>query len=180
AVTFVILSVSRRPPGFLSVLTSTCEYSKELLIHDEQDANVNVPGLHSLVSDVGMSFSYGSRGKYRHSNGSRGKYRHSKGTGVHDICVAAIREVKEGQEYRFNAMELESNILGWNTSLSLFGGTLRYRLAAGSSFSDGFAIGKSLGEVQNGHSELLNEAELAAAAEEKETHSFEVDPAQVD
>lgn len=46
--------------------------------------------------------------------------------------------------------------------------------------SDGFAIGKSLGELENGHSELLNEAELAAAAEEKETHSFEVDPAQVD
>lgn len=46
--------------------------------------------------------------------------------------------------------------------------------------SDGFAIGKSLGELENGHSELLNEAELAAAAEEKETHCFEVDPAQVD
>ncbi|KAI8569645.1 hypothetical protein RHMOL_Rhmol02G0293300 [Rhododendron molle] len=46
--------------------------------------------------------------------------------------------------------------------------------------SDGFAIGKSLGELENGHSELLNEAELAAAAEEKETHSFEVDPAQVE
>ena len=37
-----------------------------------------------------------------------------------------------------------------------------------------------MGEIENGHNELLNEAELAAAAEEKETHSFEVDPAQVD
>lgn len=31
----------------------------------------------------------------------------------------------------------------------------------------------------NSHGDLLNEAELAAAAEEKETHSFEIDPAQV-
>lgn len=45
--------------------------------------------------------------------------------------------------------------------------------------NDGFAIGKSAGEIQGTHDELLNEAELAAAAEEKETHSFEIDPAQV-
>lgn len=29
------------------------------------------------------------------------------------------------------------------------------------------------------HEDLLNGAELAAAAEEKETHSFEIDPSQV-
>ncbi|KAL2517157.1 DNA repair helicase XPB1 [Abeliophyllum distichum] len=42
--------------------------------------------------------------------------------------------------------------------------------------SDGFTVGKSAGEIEGGHDELLNEAELAAAAEEKETHSFEIDP----
>ncbi|KAL0408171.1 UNVERIFIED_CONTAM: General transcription and DNA repair factor IIH helicase subunit XPB1 [Sesamum radiatum] len=36
------------------------------------------------------------------------------------------------------------------------------------------------GEIEGAHDELLNEAELAAAAEEKETHSFEIDPAQVE
>ena len=36
-----------------------------------------------------------------------------------------------------------------------------------------------MGEIEGRHDELLNEAELAAAAEEKETHSFEIDPAQV-
>ncbi|KAL0447919.1 UNVERIFIED_CONTAM: General transcription and DNA repair factor IIH helicase subunit XPB1 [Sesamum latifolium] len=46
--------------------------------------------------------------------------------------------------------------------------------------SDGFTVGKSAGEVEGAHDELLNEAELAAAAEEKETHSFEIDPAQVE
>ncbi|XP_073133014.1 general transcription and DNA repair factor IIH helicase/translocase subunit XPB1 isoform X2 [Henckelia pumila] len=45
---------------------------------------------------------------------------------------------------------------------------------------DGFTIGKSIGEIEGGHNELLNEVELAAAAEEKETHSFEIDPAQVE
>ncbi|KAL6989227.1 General transcription and DNA repair factor IIH helicase subunit xpb2 [Sarracenia purpurea var. burkii] len=45
---------------------------------------------------------------------------------------------------------------------------------------DGFTISKSIGEIENGHNELLNEVELAAAAEEKEAHSFEVDSAQVD
>ncbi|KAG7548791.1 P-loop containing nucleoside triphosphate hydrolase [Arabidopsis suecica] len=45
---------------------------------------------------------------------------------------------------------------------------------------DGFTIGKTSGELEAGPGELLNEAELAAAAEEKETHSFEIDPAQVE
>ncbi|KAK6158213.1 hypothetical protein DH2020_005527 [Rehmannia glutinosa] len=44
---------------------------------------------------------------------------------------------------------------------------------------DGFTIGKSAGEIEGQHDELLNEAELAAVAEEKETHSFEIDPAQM-
>ncbi|XP_058196959.1 argininosuccinate synthase, chloroplastic-like isoform X2 [Rhododendron vialii] len=34
------------PPGFLSVLTSPCEYSKELMMRDEWDANLTVPGRH--------------------------------------------------------------------------------------------------------------------------------------
>ncbi|PON84542.1 Helicase XPB/Ssl [Trema orientale] len=46
--------------------------------------------------------------------------------------------------------------------------------------NDGFTISKSMGEMGNGHDGLLNEAELAAAAEEKETHSFEIDPSQVE
>lgn len=46
--------------------------------------------------------------------------------------------------------------------------------------NDGFTISKSLGEIEGRHEELLNEAQLAAAAEEKEAHSFEVDPAQVE
>ncbi|KAL4362739.1 hypothetical protein GQ457_04G037640 [Hibiscus cannabinus] len=44
----------------------------------------------------------------------------------------------------------------------------------------GFTISKTAGEVETGHDGLLNEAELAAAAEEKETHAFEIDPAQVE
>lgn len=36
-----------------------------------------------------------------------------------------------------------------------------------------------MGEIEGRHEELLNEAQLAAAAEEKEAHAFEVDPAQV-
>ncbi|XP_047325874.1 general transcription and DNA repair factor IIH helicase subunit XPB1 isoform X2 [Impatiens glandulifera] len=46
--------------------------------------------------------------------------------------------------------------------------------------SDGFTISKSVGEIEGGHNDLLNEAEIAAAAEEKETHSFEIDPGQVE
>ncbi|URE25853.1 Type III restriction enzyme, res subunit [Musa troglodytarum] len=43
-----------------------------------------------------------------------------------------------------------------------------------------FTISKSVREVQGGHEDLLNGADLAAAAEEKETHSFEIDPALVE
>ncbi|XP_039045950.1 general transcription and DNA repair factor IIH helicase subunit XPB1-like [Hibiscus syriacus] len=46
--------------------------------------------------------------------------------------------------------------------------------------SDGFTISKTAGEIETDHDGLLNEAELAAAAEEKETHAFEIDPAQVE
>ncbi|GAB2273880.1 General transcription and DNA repair factor IIH helicase subunit xpb1 [Dionaea muscipula] len=46
--------------------------------------------------------------------------------------------------------------------------------------TDGFTVSKALGEMRTGHDELITEAELAAAAEEKETHSFEIDPSQVE
>lgn len=46
--------------------------------------------------------------------------------------------------------------------------------------SDGFTISKAKGEIGTGHEDLLSGAEVAAAAEEKETHAFEVDPAQVE
>jgi DNA excision repair protein ERCC-3 len=36
-----------------------------------------------------------------------------------------------------------------------------------------------MGEIGTGHEDLLNQAEVAAAAEEKETHAFEIDPSQV-
>ncbi|XP_010934928.1 general transcription and DNA repair factor IIH helicase/translocase subunit XPB1 isoform X2 [Elaeis guineensis] len=45
---------------------------------------------------------------------------------------------------------------------------------------EAFTISKTAGEIEGGHEELLNGAELAAAAEEKETHSFEIDPSQVE
>ncbi|KAL6177286.1 hypothetical protein ACLB2K_048812 [Fragaria x ananassa] len=44
----------------------------------------------------------------------------------------------------------------------------------------GFTISKTLGEIGADSSGLLNEAELAAVAEEKETHAFEIDPSQVE
>ncbi|KAK2664121.1 hypothetical protein Ddye_002695 [Dipteronia dyeriana] len=47
-------------------------------------------------------------------------------------------------------------------------------------YGDGFTISKAAGEIATAHDGLLNEAELAAVAEEKETHAFEVDPAQVE
>ncbi|XP_047971960.1 general transcription and DNA repair factor IIH helicase subunit XPB1-like [Salvia hispanica] len=52
----------------------------------------------------------------------------------------------------------------------------------GSRGADGFTLGKSAVEIDGigTHEELLNEAELAAAAEEKETHAFEIDPTQVE
>ncbi|PRQ56830.1 putative DNA helicase [Rosa chinensis] len=44
----------------------------------------------------------------------------------------------------------------------------------------GFTISTTMGEIGAGPSDLLNEAELAAAAEEKETHAFEIDPSKVE
>ncbi|KAI3975018.1 hypothetical protein MKX01_005129 [Papaver californicum] len=56
----------------------------------------------------------------------------------------------------------------------------RARLSSeGSAGTDSFTISKAIGEVEGTHDELLNGIELAAA-EEKETHAFEVDPAQVE
>lgn len=47
--------------------------------------------------------------------------------------------------------------------------------------SDGFTVSKTLNEMGGGsHGDLLSEAELAAAAEEKDTHAFEIDPSQVE
>ncbi|KDP25407.1 hypothetical protein JCGZ_20563 [Jatropha curcas] len=46
--------------------------------------------------------------------------------------------------------------------------------------NDGFTISKTAGEIGASHDGLLTEAELAAAAEDKETHSFEIDPSQVE
>ncbi|KAE8721960.1 DNA repair helicase XPB1 [Hibiscus syriacus] len=40
--------------------------------------------------------------------------------------------------------------------------------------SDGFTISKTAGEIESGHGGLLMESELAAVAEEKETHAFEI------
>ncbi|XP_008788735.2 general transcription and DNA repair factor IIH helicase subunit XPB1 [Phoenix dactylifera] len=45
---------------------------------------------------------------------------------------------------------------------------------------EAFTISRTAGEIEGGHEELLNGAEFAAAAEEKETHSFEIDPSQVE
>nr|GEV95403.1 DNA repair helicase XPB1 [Tanacetum cinerariifolium] len=45
---------------------------------------------------------------------------------------------------------------------------------------DVFTISKTVGEIEGTHDELLDEAQLAAVAEEKEAHSFEIDPAQVE
>ncbi|XP_068642462.1 general transcription and DNA repair factor IIH helicase/translocase subunit XPB1-like [Aristolochia californica] len=51
----------------------------------------------------------------------------------------------------------------------------------GSKGSDAFSVSKILGEIESsGHEELLEGANVAAAAEEKETHAFEIDPAQVE
>lgn len=56
----------------------------------------------------------------------------------------------------------------------------RARITSEGTHGDGFTISKALGEVEGTHDELLNEAEVAAAAEEKEAHAFEIDPAQVE
>jgi hypothetical protein len=42
-----------------------------------------------------------------------------------------------------------------------------------------FTISKTSGQT-SGHEDLLNGMELAAATEDKETHSFEIDPSQVE
>ncbi|XP_068655757.1 general transcription and DNA repair factor IIH helicase/translocase subunit XPB1-like [Aristolochia californica] len=50
----------------------------------------------------------------------------------------------------------------------------------GSQGSDLFTVSKALSEIDGGgHQELFTGADVAAVAEEKETHSFEIDPAQV-
>ena len=41
-----------------------------------------------------------------------------------------------------------------------------------------FAVSKTAGEIASGH-DLLDGIELAAATEDKETHSFEIDSNQV-
>ncbi|KAJ1405990.1 P-loop containing nucleoside triphosphate hydrolase [Sesbania bispinosa] len=56
----------------------------------------------------------------------------------------------------------------------------RARITHEGTNGDGFTISKAAGEVEGTHDELLNEAEVAAAAEEKEAHSFEIDPSQVE
>lgn len=42
-----------------------------------------------------------------------------------------------------------------------------------------FTVSKTAGQIASGHEDLLNGMELAAATEDKETHSFEIDPSQV-
>ncbi|KAF7810316.1 DNA repair helicase XPB1 [Senna tora] len=56
----------------------------------------------------------------------------------------------------------------------------RARMISEGATRDGFTISKAAGEIEGTHDELLNEAELAAAAEEKAAHSFEIDPSQVE
>ncbi|KAL5229099.1 hypothetical protein ABZP36_017364 [Zizania latifolia] len=43
-----------------------------------------------------------------------------------------------------------------------------------------FTVSKTAGEMASGHEDLLDGMELAAATEDKETHSFEIDPSQVE
>ncbi|XP_062218305.1 general transcription and DNA repair factor IIH helicase subunit XPB1-like [Phragmites australis] len=43
-----------------------------------------------------------------------------------------------------------------------------------------FTVSKTAGQIASGHEDLLNGMELAAATEDKETHSFEIDPSQVE
>ncbi|XP_072063663.1 general transcription and DNA repair factor IIH helicase/translocase subunit XPB1 isoform X2 [Arachis hypogaea] len=56
----------------------------------------------------------------------------------------------------------------------------RARITSEGTNGDGFTISKAAGEIEGRHDELLNEAEVAAAAEEKETHAFEINPSQVE
>ena len=55
----------------------------------------------------------------------------------------------------------------------IFGATFCIQGGDESTFS------KAIGETECTHDELLNGTQLAAAAEEKGLHSFEIDPAQV-
>ena len=45
--------------------------------------------------------------------------------------------------------------------------------------AEAFTVSRTAGEIEGRHDELLHSVDLAAAAEEKETHAFEIDPAQV-
>ncbi|OIW19824.1 hypothetical protein TanjilG_24537 [Lupinus angustifolius] len=54
------------------------------------------------------------------------------------------------------------------------------RITSEGANEDGFTISKAVGEISGTHDELINGAEVAAAAEEKEAHSFEIDPSQVE
>ncbi|XP_019424196.1 PREDICTED: DNA repair helicase XPB1-like isoform X1 [Lupinus angustifolius] len=54
------------------------------------------------------------------------------------------------------------------------------RITSEGANGDGFTISKAAGEISGTHDELINGAEVAAAAEEKEAHSFEIDPSQVE
>ena len=56
----------------------------------------------------------------------------------------------------------------------------RARITSENTHGDGFTVSKAAGEIEGTHDELLNEAEVAAVAEEKEAHAFEIDPAQVE
>ncbi|CAJ1937395.1 unnamed protein product [Sphenostylis stenocarpa] len=56
----------------------------------------------------------------------------------------------------------------------------RARIISENVNGDGFTISKAAGEIEGTHDELLNEAEVAAVAEEKEAHAFEIDPSQVE
>ncbi|KAE9597775.1 hypothetical protein Lal_00041467 [Lupinus albus] len=54
------------------------------------------------------------------------------------------------------------------------------RITSEGANGDGFTISKAAGEISGTHDELISGAEVAAAAEEKEAHSFEIDPSQVE
>ncbi|XP_050377429.1 general transcription and DNA repair factor IIH helicase subunit XPB1-like [Argentina anserina] len=46
--------------------------------------------------------------------------------------------------------------------------------------NEGFTVSTMMGETGAGPSDLLNEAEMATVADEKETHAFEIDPSKVE
>ncbi|RYR66615.1 hypothetical protein Ahy_A03g012645 [Arachis hypogaea] len=55
----------------------------------------------------------------------------------------------------------------------------RARIVSEGTNGDGFTISKTVGEIEGTHDELFDEAEVAAVAEDKEAHLFEIDPSQV-